>query len=226
MCVLKPRPVRSGLGRKNGFNGDHESHISHRPGKTWADGKTDGGMNPEDLTGVGVLSVCESPRGDHRETIQTREPPNHRYASRPGDQMSELWGWRGAGPLRSRGSGEGPACLFQHLGPQASPGWWPRPSCLHLHLHRAPPLRLHLFCLLRGPPSLDVGPPHPRQAYLTAFTSSYLQSPHFHIRSRSRVDVNLGDTIPLTTPSPRVQTLYIPAQLISSELLPIFDYNS
>lgn len=69
---------------------------------------------------------------------------------------------RGAGPLTSTGSGEGPSRLFKRLGPQASPGWWPRPFRLRLRPHGAPPLRLQLLsCLFL---SLDLGPPRCRRS--------------------------------------------------------------
>ena len=51
----------------------------------------------------------------------------------------------------------------------------------------APPLHLRLlFCLLRGPPSLDVGPPGPGRAQLMSFTPPHLQTPCCHIRSHSQ----------------------------------------
>lgn len=77
--------------------------------------------------------------------------------------LPELWGPESevqGGHAPSRGSGEGPYRLFQRRWPQASLGWWPRPS--RLCPHGAPPLRLWLLlCLLRGPLSLDAGPRGP-----------------------------------------------------------------
>lgn len=80
--------------------------------------------------------------------LQARSSHSHRTRlPRPGGQEDATGCPRASCP--SEAPGEGPSCLSQDPGPQASLGRWPRPSRLCLRLHVASPLCLCLlFCPL------------------------------------------------------------------------------
>ena len=105
---------------------------------------------------------------------------------RPADQTSEVQGSQGRAP--STGSREVPSRLFQLRGLQASPGWWPRPSRLCLHLHAASPLSL---CTLRVRKPLLGRRTTPRGPDLI-WRHSLIASAESHLQTRWHSEVPRG----------------------------------